>query len=128
MSVHTCQLLMSEYVYICIYVHVYISRGVYLYMCPACVACVWSAVFHVGWHAGVLLVLLVFVLVFFMWDGMQVHVGACIIVCVFSVVSGFVCAHMAAVGICVCICVSCALFLVFLLECACLWMPVWCVY
>ena len=61
--------------------------------CPACVACVCSAVFH--------------------WAGMQVHVGACIIVCVFSFVSGFVCAHMAAVGICVCVCVSCALFLVF---------------
>ncbi len=48
---------------------------------------------------------------------MQVHVGACIIVCVFSFVSGFVCAHMAAVDICVCICVSCALFLVFVRGC-----------
>ena len=81
MSVHTCQLLMSGYVYtyICIHVHLYISRDVYLYnvsclclvccfscwlacRCPACVACVCSAVFHGA--------------------GMQVHVGACIIVCV----------------------------------------------
>ena len=65
--------------------------------CPACVACVCSGVFH--------------------WAGMQVHVGACIIVCVFSFVSGFVCAHMAAADICVCICVSCALFLVFVRGC-----------
>ena len=110
MSVHTCQLLMSGYVYVCIYVHVYISRGVYLYMCPACV---WSAVFSCWLACRCPACVACVCSAVFHGAGMQVHVGACIIVCVFSFVSGFVCAHMAAVGICVCICVSCALFLVF---------------